>query len=338
MGKRYLTLKQNQRIKKIQEKRTKHLQQKRKNSDKSSQLTIEKYSTDQKGLVVVHYGRRIDVESVNETRQRYRCHLRTNLPSLVAGDYVIWHKDNNDTGVVVARCPRRNELCRSDAQGQLRSVAANIDYIIIVVAPVPQFSHLLLDRYLVIAELANIEPIILLNKTDLLTEKNQHELESALSIYQSMGYKIIKTSAYIKEGIDELKEMLSQRISIFMGQSGVGKSSLTNMLLPEAQLKTGELSVKANKGKHTTTFSQLFHLPFGGSLIDSPGINELNLSHIKISQVLDGFREFKSFAGQCKFSNCSHSHEPGCALLAALKEGEISEQRLLSYRAIVNSL
>lgn len=343
MGKRKLTSQQSLRIKKIQEKRAKHVKQKEKSIPElstsfNSAITTEKYSADQQGLVIAHYGSRIDVEPVTEKNHSYRCYLRTNLPPLVTGDYVIWHKDDNNMGIVVARCPRHNELCRPDKHGQLRSVAANVDHIMIVISPVPRLHNTLLDRYLIIAEAANIEPVILFNKTDLLTESNRNETESILSLYQSIGYKIVKTSAYTKEGTDELKKVLNKHTSIFMGQSGVGKSSLINILFPDAKLKTGELSVGRDKGRHTTTASHLFNLSCGGRLIDSPGINEFSLSHMNIDQILYGFREFRPFIGHCKFSNCSHSHEPFCALLTGLKEGKINERRLSSYRTIIRSL
>jgi ribosome biogenesis GTPase len=158
-----------------------------------------------------------------------------------------------------------------------------------------------------------------------------------LAIYPTLGYRVLEVSSQ-SGSLKELQQALQSRISVFVGQSGVGKSSLVNTLLPEAALRVGELSALRQKGTHTTTTAQLFHLPGGGSLIDSPGIREFGLWHMQREQVEQGFREFRALLGHCRFRDCSHKHEPGCAILDAAAQGTISAARLDSYRHIVESL
>jgi ribosome biogenesis GTPase len=191
----------------------------------------------------------------------------------------------------------------------------------------------------VAAESVDIEPIILLNKTDLLADDAalQQLMALLLDSYPALGYRIIRTS--IKSGgMEELHQALKGRTSVFVGQSGVGKSSLVNTLLPDADLRVGALSENTLKGTHTTTTAQLFHLPTGGTLIDSPGIREFGLWHMTKEQVEQGFIEFRDYLGTCKFRDCQHQQEPACAILKAADLGGISIDRLDSYRRIVQSL
>ena len=242
-------------------------------------------------------------------------------------------------GVVVAQRERHSVLSRPDPYGKLKPVAANIDQIMLVVAPVPQPYANLIDRYLVAAEAVGIEPVILLNKMDLLDSDPDltQSLDELLAIYPTLGYRVLRTS--IKDsGLTELHSALSERTSVFVGQSGVGKSSLVNVLLPEADIRVGALSEATQKGTHTTTTAQLLHLTCGGTLIDSPGIREFGLWHMSKEQVEQGFREFLPLLGTCKFRDCQHDHEPGCAILKAAESGAISTRRLNSYHSIVASL
>lgn len=337
MGKRKVNRRQAWRIDKIQSERAARAE--RRDALIEEQLEGGELGPEQHGLIISHFGRQVDVEALEgESKgEILRCHLRTHLGQLVTGDRVIWRR-SPDSGVVVAVLDRHSELLRPNNHGELKPVAANIDYIVIVIAVEPYAHANLIDRYLVAAEASNIEPVLLLNKADLLNEDNQQRLEPLLELYRSLGYRTLLASTASSHGLDELKTLLADHISVFVGQSGVGKSSLINSLLPGADLRVGALSEQSRKGRHTTTTARLFHFPDGGDLIDSPGIREFALWHMTEGQVLGGFRELAQLQGHCRFRDCRHEQEPGCAFLEAVDNGTISEQRFNSYRQILNSM
>lgn len=337
MAKRKLTRRQSWRIQKIQEERAARATKKDASID--DQLDSSDLGPEQHGLIISHFGRTVDVEAQEgaEKGQVLRCHMRTNLGQLVTGDQVIW-RQGSESGVVVAKLERKSELLRPNPYGEMKPVAANIDFIVITVAVEPTPFANLIDRYLVAAELSGIEPVILLNKTDLLNADNRGAIESMLARYRAIGYEVLEASSASEQGLSKLKARLDQRISVFVGQSGVGKSSLINVLLPGVDLKVGELSTQTKKGRHTTTTARLFHFPDGGDLIDSPGIREFGLWHIDPDQVIAGFRELSSVSGQCRFRDCKHEKEPGCALKSAVEDGTISQERWNSYKHILASI
>ena len=338
MAKRQLTRRQSWRIEKIQEERAARAA--KRESRALDELEGGDLGPEQTGLVIAHFGVQVEVEALEgeQAGQIVRCHLRANLPTLVTGDRVVWRDSNQGSGVIVAQLPRSSELCRPDMRGVLKPVAANVDQIVIVFAPLPHPHANLIDRYLIAAEHAGIHPLLLLNKADLVDEQNSAMLDDLLGVYRHLGYPLLEVSARQGGGMEDLMTRLDGHISVFVGQSGVGKSSLVNALLPGVDLRVGALSELTGKGTHTTTTARLFHFPGGGELIDSPGIREFSLGHVTRADVEDGFVEFRDLLGRCRFRDCQHDREPGCALLQALEDGRIHPQRLASYRHILASL
>lgn len=336
MTKRKLTRRQQWRIDKIQVERGVRAARRDKVTDE--QLNESDLGPEQHGLIITHYGTQLVVEATEgETAGlQQRCHFRSNLGSLVTGDRVVW-RAGNPLGVVVAVLPRTSALKRPDPHGDMKTVAANIDRILIVVAPYPEPHANLIDRYLVAAASIDIEPVLLINKIDRIDDSTKEKVAYLENTYRELGYTVLMVSTQTGVGLDEFKEYLANYTSVFVGQSGVGKSSLVNALLPDTNLRVGGLSDR-QLGTHTTTSATLIHFPGGGHLIDSPGIREFGLWHMDEAEVLEGFIEFRPFLGHCKFRDCSHRHEPGCAILGALEAGKISQTRMDSYRYILRTL
>tara|TARA_B100000900_G_scaffold416049_2_gene448727 strand:+ start:3878 stop:4852 length:975 start_codon:yes stop_codon:yes gene_type:complete len=289
-------------------------------------------SDDREGMIVARYGKTAVVRaSGGET---HTCHLRPNLSHLVAGDQVLW--SHEDTGAYVTnQLERRSELKRPDARGHLKAVAANVDLIAIVFAPEPESYANLIDRYLVAAHMASIDTLIILNKSDLL---DQHpECAALLETYRSIGYEVMTTGPTSNE-TQALSDLLESRTSVFVGQSGVGKSSMINRLLPDEELRIGALSEGVLKGRHTTTTAQVFERPNGGFIIDSPGIREFGLQHIDPALVAPGFIEFRPFLARCRFRDCSHLVEKDCGILTALENNDIRSERYQSFVNIVRDI
>lgn len=334
MSKRRLTRRQQWRIEKVQGEREKRAQKYEGKIEDS--LSHGELGAEQPGLVIAHYGSQVDVESADG--KLHRCRLRTNLGQIVTGDNIIWRPAIDQGGVIVATTERHSELCRPDSRGNLKPVAANIDLIFLVIASEPRTPYGLIDRYLVAAENIDIRPIILINKSDLLTGDGGVWAEQIRAIYEPIGYTLITTSTKTEEDLAALKAAMKDHTSIFVGQSGVGKTSLVNQLLPDTDARVGPLSQTSGKGMHTTTTAQLFHLPDGGSIIDSPGIREFGLGHVSPQELMAGFIEFHPFLGYCKFRDCKHLHEPKCAIQEAVEKGEISTRRFASFHQIGESI
>jgi ribosome biogenesis GTPase len=294
----------------------------------------KKYETDeplstQEGLVLSRFSRHAIIET--DQHDRIHCSIRPNIDSLVAGDRVIWQNEGH-AGVVVSRFPRESMLGRPDKRGEFKPIAANITQVIVVVATKPELTWSLLDSYLVMIEHLGLKVCIVLNKTDLPSNGMKEEL---LAFYEPLGYPILFTSSQDNQSYDLLKETLNHQTSVFVGQSGVGKSSLIAGILPhENNIQTAAISAVSELGCHTTSNSRLYHLPSGGNLIDSPGVREFGLWHMPISEIAQGYREFKPLTSQCKFRNCNHRDSPGCAIIAAVDEGKLAQRRYDSYLKI----
>jgi ribosome biogenesis GTPase len=304
------------------------------------------------GLVVCHYGKEVDIESNLNTI--IRCNLRQNLPAIAVGDNVCYEINQNqiqnqvteNTGVVTKLLPRRSLLERTsltnfNAKHKSKPIAANLDQILIIIAPEPLPQSYLIDQFIIIAELCELKPVLVFNKFDLYQDSDnqqaKYEYGNLISVYSQLGYPILKMSAAQDNNSTELNKILAEKTSILVGQSGVGKSTITQKLVPEINIITGAISDKSLLGKHTTTTARLYHLANNANLIDAPGIREMGIAHLDRNSIEYGFIEFRSYLGQCKFKDCSHEHEPHCALKQALANHLISEIRWANYKKFAHS-
>ena len=292
------------------------------------------------GLVVAAYGRHYLVEvELEGTLQLIQAFPRGKKSEVAVNDRVEVALAASDQAVINGIVPRQNLLYRSD-QYKSKHLAANVDQVIIMLATEPGFSEDLLGRALVAAEALEIRPLILLNKLDL--ADRLAVARERLALYRGLGYAVQELSVHSapEAALAALQPLVAGQSSILIGQSGMGKSSLLNLLVPDAAAHTREISEKLDSGKHTTTFTRLYHLPEswgqGGKLIDSPGFQEFGLHHLSEGMLERAFPEFRPHLGQCKFYNCSHLHEPGCAILAALEAGSVHEKRHALYAQLLH--
>ena len=280
------------------------------------------------GTIVAAYGKRYDVELTDG--KLLGCVTRGKKGDLACGDRVEVKVTSEHEGVIEACLPRTSLLYRSN-EYRKKLLAANVSQIVIVLAAVPSFYEDLLNRCLVAAEAAGIEALILLNKSDL--------PESAAALrqlepYRALGYPVVSISAL--NDAAELRPWLQGKTSVLVGQSGMGKSTLVNALLPEANSRTREISSVLDSGKHTTTAARLYHLNPDSHLIDSPGLQEFGLAHLSTYQIEHAFVEFRPFLGRCRFNDCRHLHEPDCALRTAVTQGVVAAARLECYHKILS--
>ena len=282
------------------------------------------------GRVVTSHGR--DATVVDDSGHRVHCRLQGRRLAVVCGDRVRWKAASTEggDGIVVEVLPRRNHLARIDARGNAEPVAANLTQIVAVVAPVPAPDFGLCDRYLAAAEWNGLAACVVANKSDLPDEAGK--LHAALADYARIGYVVLRASKRLADGVGALRGHLAGGTSVLVGQSGVGKSSLTNALVPGVEAAVAEVTRASESGRHTTTTSSLYVLPTGGELIDSPGVRDFAPPLPPPREVAGGFREIAAASIHCRFRDCVHRGEPGCAVIADV---EITPRRLESYRKLL---
>ncbi len=268
--------------------------------------------------------------------------IRTTNPVAVGDHVTISDPAPDGTAYITAVDPRSNYIIRraSNLSKEAHIIAANIDQAMLVVTLAhPTTSTTFIDRFLATAEAYSVPAIIAINKIDLLTDPDDGELLEAITyLYRSLGYTVVHLSASTGVGLPELRDLLAGRTTLISGNSGVGKSTIINALIPGLNLRIAEISVAHDQGMHTTTFSELFHLPFGGSLIDTPGVRGFGTVDFEKNEVAHYFREIFRTGQKCRFSNCTHTHEPGCAVQEALASHHIAASRYASYLSILSDL
>jgi ribosome biogenesis GTPase len=330
-------------LSKGQERRVQANHQRRlKRTDKKPELDDSQLGEPQDGIVISRFGMHADVEAADGTQ--HRCNIRRTLRSLVTGDRVVWRPGVSThagvKGIVEAVHERTSVLNRPDIYDGVKPIAANIDQIVIVSAILPELSLNMIDRYLVACETLEVEPLIVLNKIDLLDAEARKHVDGMMDIYRHIGYRVLEVSSQTREGMEAFEQALVDRISIFAGQSGVGKSSLLNALLPpsDKQILVNQVSDVSGLGQHTTTAARLYHFQHGGDVIDSPGVREFGLWHLEPEQVTQAYVEFRDYLGGCKFRDCRHDTDPGCAIRGAMEKGDIAKERFENYHRILESM
>lgn len=286
----------------------------------------------QQALVIESYGRRVILsldDGHSQAAEVFGKRLR-----VVCGDTVIVETNPATHALQVKELlPRRTHFTRTDSRGQPEVLAANITQLVVLMSEQPASDPYIVDRYLAGAELGGIKAMVAITKQDL---EHSAQFDQYMHEYRSAGYQVFKVSAQSGAGLSELRSALLDEVSMLVGESGVGKSTLTNALLGNARQLTREISDATGEGRHTTVSSALFPLPEGGALVDSPGVRDYAPAPVSDLQVAFGWREFRSFDGQCKFNNCLHLREPGCAIMAAVAAGTISARRYDSYKRLLN--
>jgi len=282
--------------------------------------------------VIATFSRRMRLRLAEDTDVEARIKGKKLKP--VCGDYVTAEPiDNEDDWLITGICDRENALARPNMRGKVEVLAANVDLLIVVAAAAPEPDWFILDRYLAAAENMRVDAVVVFNKTDLTT--GDTETSKALGDYAQTGYQVLQCSAETESGIEELQQVIRDRTAIIVGQSGVGKSSIINVIMGGRTQRTKEISSKTGEGKHTTVNSIMLDLPEGGQIIDSPGVRDYAPALDSIPAVVLGFREIEKAGHDCRFANCRHLREPGCAVKSGVENDIISARRYESYRRLL---
>ncbi|HCA27318.1 MAG TPA: ribosome small subunit-dependent GTPase A [Betaproteobacteria bacterium] len=280
------------------------------------------------GAIIASYGRNFLAEL--DSGALVRCITAGKKGGVVCGDRVLIRLSGGGEGIIVERLPRTSLLYRADAYRE-KILAANITQVIVVVAAAPSFYEELIHRCLAAVEGGGLKALIVLNKSDLV-EPTARALKT-LELFKQLGYPLLSLSA--NRDITPLRPYLNGETSVLVGQSGMGKTSIVNALVPDSAARTGEISLALDSGKHTTTHARLYHLDDASHLIDSPGLQEFGLKHLHEADIQRTFVEFRPFLGHCRFRNCRHLREPGCAVREAVAQGQIDPRRLAAYHRII---
>ncbi len=297
----------------------------------------------EKGIVVATRGRLFEVVAPNgqrlkcEVRQKVRDKIEDVTPVAV-GDDVLFARSHEDAGIIEEVLKRSSAFFRPEVrqQSSKQVIAANLDKLAIVSSiKKPALKTGIIDRFLISAQIGNLKPIVIINKTDF---PRTAEVDEVFNAYRSMEYETFLTSCVSSEGMDKLAKSLIGSRTLFVGHSGVGKSTIINKLIPDLNLKTSEVSESTHRGTHTTASIELFELAAGGFLADSPGLKVMGLWEVSKEELPHYYPDFKNLAGKCKFRTCSHTHEPSCAVKDAVEKGEIVRFRYDNYVAIAGTL
>ena len=298
-----------------------------------------------KGLVIKNTGSWYTVRT--DTGEQVNCKIKGNLRlkgfrctnPVAVGDVVTIDVKPDGTAFIVKIDPRKNYIIRraSNLSKEFQIIGANLSQAVLVVSlKNPETNTTFVDRFLATAEAYGVNVVMVINKIDLLTSDEDKEfLDAFVYLYKSIGYPVLKLSTFTGEGFDALKAMLAHHTSLFSGNSGVGKSSLINLLVPDARLRVGDVSESHHTGMHTTTFSEMLDLPGGGAIIDTPGVKGFGTIDFEKAEVAHYFKEIFATSHDCRFANCTHTHEPGCAVRQAVEEARISQSRYSSYLSIL---
>jgi ribosome biogenesis GTPase len=329
MPRRRLSERQIQRIQTIQARRRQRLAERAETALDAAQAEDQDALGPRAGRVVVRHGANLAVEDLDG--RIYHCLARRNIGHPVCGDRVVWQATADGQGVVTAIQPRETVLSRPDFSGRDKPLAANLTRLVVLIAPEPDPSGYLVDQYLAAAELIGVQALLVANKMDLLDEQAETAFRARFAHYPAIGYPTLWTSLRRPETLNGLIATLAGETSILVGQSGVGKSSLVQTLLPDLEIQIGRLSRATGLGRHTTSTATCYRLIGGGSLIDSPGVRSFRLGELDRQTLQRGFREFGPHLGSCRFLDCHHDREPGCAIRAAVDAGLIAPERLATF-------